>query len=197
MKKGTLLICLGILYITAGLGMAGYNIYDNWRAGKVSSQATDQIKTQVDDIAQQPDIPDYVLYPDMEMPTETVGGVKYVGMISFPLLDKELAVISKWNYPRLRIAPCRFSGSVYKDNMIICAHNFPSHFGKIKNLNYGDRVIFTDMDGNIFTYEVIEMEILTPKESEELQNGDWDLTLFTCTLTGGNRFVVRCERVKQ
>ena len=29
---------------------------------------------------------------------------------------------------------------------------------------------------------------------EEMVTGDWDLTLFTCTLSGQTRFTVRCIR---
>ena len=69
------------------------------------------------------------------------------------------------------------------------------HFGLIKNLHYGDDVTFTDMDGNTFRYQVIEVETLKPLAVEEMKTGDWDLTLFTCTLGGATRVTVRCSRV--
>lgn len=84
--------------------------------------------------------------------------------------------------------------SAYNDTLIICAHNYESHFGKIKNLAPGSKVYFTDIDGNNFSYEVVEICILDPYAIEEMQSGDWDLTLFTCTWGGRTRVTVRCVK---
>ena len=66
-------------------------------------------------------------------------------------------------------------------------------FGKLKNLSYGSQIQLTDMDGNRFCYEVADIEILKPSQVEDLCGGDWPLTLFTCTIGGKTRVVVRCE----
>ena len=55
-------------------------------------------------------------------------------------------------------------------------------------------MIFTDTDGNIFNYTVSELEQLNPTDVREMISGDWDLTLFTCTLGGQYRVTVRCVR---
>ena len=56
----------------------------------------------------------------------------------------------------------------------------------------GDEITFTDVDGNMFGYEVIELETLSPFAIEEMTGGNWDLTLFTCTVGGQYRVTVRC-----
>ena len=87
-------------------------------------------------------------------------------------------------------------GSAYTDDLIIAAHNYTRHFGNLKNLEPGDRIIFTDVDGNVFSYEVILRETLMPTAIEEMESGDWDLTLFTCTIGGAYRVTVRCQRAE-
>ena len=72
-----------------------------------------------------------------------------------------------------------------------------SHFGALKELNEGDGVFFTDMDGNRFSYRVKETEILPPGAVEEMTTGDWELTLFTCTFGGASRVTVRCSRIAE
>lgn len=67
---------------------------------------------------------------------------------------------------------------------MIAAHNYRTHFGSLGNLSAGDRVTFTDVDGNIFSYDVVEVQILNPAAIEEMVSDDWDLSLFTCTLGG-------------
>lgn len=102
--------------------------------------------------------------------------------------------MSQWSYPKLKKSPCRYRGSVYKDDLVIAAHNYRTHFGRIKDLSEGDEVIFTDIDGNIFYYEVALLEILAPNAVVEMESSEWDLTLFTCTLGGASRVTVRCKR---
>lgn len=138
-------------------------------------------------------VPDYVLHPEMEMPAVEIDGNRYIGTITLPVLGLEFPVMEEWSLPKLKKAPCRYSGTAYMGNMIICAHNYRSHFGKISNLRAGDIIIFTDVDGNVFTYEVKCLETLATVE--ELQDGEWDLTLFTCTLAGNTRVTVRCVSV--
>ena len=85
----------------------------------------------------------------------------------------------------------------YLNNLILCGHNYRSHFGSLKNLQEGDIVIFTDMDGNEFVYEITLLETLSSSDVEGMENGDWDLTLFTCTIGGSYRITVRCELIPE
>lgn len=139
------------------------------------------------------EIPDYVLNPNMEMPTVTYEGQKYIGLLEIPALDLKLPIISQWSYPRLKKAPCRYVGSPYKNNLVIAAHNYDAHFGRLKDLNPGAAVIFTDVDGNVFNYRVELRETLNPGDISYMKNSGWDLSLFTCTPGGSYRVTVRCS----
>lgn len=207
-KKGLLLISTGLLLVAAALSLTGYNLYDEYRASQSAKQVIDQLDkflpTQdIWDEAAGPgdlptenmeelEIPDYILNPNMEMPVQNIDGLDYVGVLHIPTLGLELPIISEWSYPRLKITPCRYKGSAYLGNLIISGHNYKTHFGGLKNLQVGDTVTFTDMDGNVFSYEVAVLETLMPTAIEEMESGDWDLTLFTCTLGGQSRVTVRC-----
>ena len=190
-RKGKGLIFTGLLLIAAALFLTGYNLFDQMRAQRSAAQAAAQLAERLPQTTQT-DVPDYLLTPEMEMPVETIDGVDYVGVLRIPALALELPVISQWSYPLLKIAPCRYSGSAYQNNLVLCAHNYASHFGNLKNLHIGAAVTFTDMDGNLFTYQVAELETLPPQATEEMENGDWALTLFTCTVGGQSRVTVRC-----
>lgn len=192
-RKGVFLITMGLLLLAAALCITGYNIWDEYRADKVSSAVTEQLNHNIVDPS---DNPAYELNPDMEMPQMVIDGVAYIGIVEIPAYDIELPVISEWSYPLLKVAPCCYSGSIYKDNMVIAGHNYRSHFSKIKKMQIGDIVIFTDMDGNEFHYEVTATEILNPDDAEEMTNSGWNLTLFTCTFDSQHRFALRCVRVK-
>lgn len=141
-------------------------------------------------------IPDYILSPEMEMPTIEIDGMYYIGTLYFPALELELPVMSSWSYPQLKMAPCLYSGSIYKGNAVIAAHNYVSHFGNLSKLSLGDTACFTDVDGNVFNYKSIVQEVLDPTAMDEMIESDADLTLFTCTLGGASRFTVRFRLLK-
>lgn len=197
-KKGLVLILGGLVLIAASALLSAYNVWDADRAGTVSQAALKDLDQQIPVLAElnlpEELIPDYILNPKMGMPTQEVDGYQYIGRIDIPALEISLPVMDSWSYPQLKIAPCRYKGSAYLDNLILAAHNYTRHFGGIHTLVPGDAVVFTDTDGNIFNYTVADMEQLEPTDIKEMEAGDWDLTLFTCTVGGQYRVTVRCTR---
>ena len=204
-KSGLAFMAVGGLLLAAALGLTAYNIQDGNRAAEEVAHAATELRARTDEIAQVevPDfvIPAYEIDPRVEMPVTEIDGNYYVGTISIPALDLELPVLNEWSYPNLKIAPCRYNGSAYLNNMIIAAHNYKRHFGQLVNLNVGDMVRFTDMAGNVFTYSVAAMEQLRPNQTRDMLEangyGGYDLTLFTCTIGGRQRFTVRCVQEEQ
>ena len=210
-QNGLLMITIGLLLIAAALFLVSYNLYDELRAEQAAKQAATQLdaylpaeaapEAPTDPVEDQDPlvrdewtvIPDYVLSPNMEMPVETINGIDYIGVLRIPALELELPIISEWNYPNLKSAPCRYSGSAYLNNLILCGHNYASHFGSLKTLSEGDIATFTDIDGNVFIYKMVERETLNPTDIEGMESGNWDLTLFTCTVGGQSRVTIRFE----
>ena len=196
-RCGSILMFCGLLLVAAALVLTGYNFWDNYRAevavNNVLSEIEQLRKSDDNKDAQGEIIPDYLLNPEMDMPAVEIDGYRYIGTVTIPAFELELPVMESWSYPQMKIAPCRYTGSVYLNNMVIAAHNYTSHFGRLKNMQTGDDVIFTDMDGNIFRYKVAELKSLPGTAVEEMTSGDWDLTLFTCTISGQARFTVRCK----
>lgn len=130
-----------------------------------------------------------------EMTEVEIGGYGYIGYLSIPDLNLDLPVMGDWDYTRLKKAPCRYSGSVRGENLVIMAHNYRAHFGFLSELTEGASVIFTDMDGIKTKYQVVTQDVLVPTAVEEMTSGEFDLTLFTCTYGGQSRVTVYCNQV--
>ena len=126
-----------------------------------------------------------------------IDGQNYIGFIGIPALEIELPVMEDWDYEKLKIAPCRYSGSVYTDDFVVMAHNYKKHFGKLSQLVSGDAVTFINMEGETTSYEVVSAEVLPENAVEEMTSGDFDLTIFTCTYTGESRIAVRCDKISE
>jgi len=191
---------LGLLLIAAALCRFIYNEQEAELAAQTAEQALQEIADTTHVLEQpqeseiQPIIPDYISDPTMEMPTVEVDGNFYIGVLEIPALELSLPIISEWNNTRLKQAPCRYQGSVYLDNLIIAGHNYKKHFGGLKNLQIGNTITFTDMNEHCFSYTVTALEELDGTAIESMESGDWDLTMFTCTIGGKKRVTVRCEK---
>ena len=198
-KRGLVLIVAGCLLLLAAGGLTGRNLLEQRRAAESVESVMQQLARTVPEpgsVELAPEqIPDHILAPKMEMPTVNVDGYDYIGYLSIPALGLDLPVMSEWSYPNLKLSPCRYTGSAYTEDMVLCAHNYSHHFGGLKNLKIGDEVYFTDVDGNRFAYTVAELEQLAPDEAKRMRSGDWALSLFTCTVGGRFRVTVRCDAV--
>ena len=113
--------------------------------------------------------------------------------------------MENWDYTRLKISPCRYTGSYYTDDLVICGHNYFRHFTPVKDsLGMGEDVYFTNVLGESIHYKTVNKETLAPTNIAEMVSNnsnsdnmdDWDLTLFTCNLGGQTRAAVRCQRVR-
>lgn len=208
-----LLFLLGALFFACAITLTVINTFDDANAKTVSENTvnklidiipgrteklTDAVTVVPDNEVQQ--ISDMRLeqarrffIQKTKQPTIEIDGESYVGILSVPSLGITLPVMKDWSYPKLKISPCIFFGSVYKGNAVIAAHNYKSHFRNINTLSRNDSVLFTDVEGNVFGYRVIFVEMLPPAAVGSLTSGEFELTLFTCTVGGKNRYVVRCS----
>lgn len=206
---GTAFVVLGAVLILIALSAVIINLWQEEMSGLNADHAMEQLWEQmtVDPVPATPDTPDTpALLPEngstsdapefRPMPEIQVDGISYVGYLSIPALNLELPVISESTEQNLEIAPCRFFGTVYQKDFVIGGHRYRRHFRKLSTLGYGERLSFTDVEGNVYIYEVAECEVLEPNQAEYLCSGDWDLSLFTCTPGGMTRVVLRCLRVK-
>lgn len=189
----------GLLLVAAALFLTGSNLWEADQAAQASEQVLRQLErvelpvAEVQQTEENSDSLARVLDQEVEMPEREVDGNLYIGVLEIPTLELELPVMSRWSESSLEISPCRYQGSAYKGDLILAAHNYPRHFGGLGSLTRGDAVFLTDMKGNRFFYTVSRIERLDGTAIQEMEQGSWDLTLFTCTLDGTGRITVRCN----
>ena len=209
-RKGTLLIILGLLLIGGALGLALYNVWDAWRAGEEAETILEELENdmeqETDTVPAAPAMTFFTQETAPVMPLQTIDGYDYIGILEIPDQGIRLPVMNTWDYTRLKISPCRFSGSYFTDDLVICAHNYASHFSPIKWIGIGTDIYFITVDQVVYHYTVSNRETVQPTAVEEMiqnennagadgVNAQWDLTLFTCNTGGQTRCAVRCDRV--
>ena len=123
-----------------------------------------------------------------------IDGEAFCGTVVISKLGIKLPIFDEWNYARLKTAPCRYLGSIATNDIIIAAHNYESHFGNLKKLQIGDEIAFIDASGRQHCFVVSEITTLDGTAFTDMKSGEWDFTLFTCTIRGEQRVTVRCNR---
>ena len=188
MKKysGYIYIAIGAIFIFAAAFLVRHNFNESAEAGEASDDLLVGVVEQM---------PGRVVEYDEsgDMPVVDVDGRSFIGTVEIPSLGLLLPIQSEWAPENAKVSVCRYKGSVYDNNLIVAGHNYVEHFGNLKNLHTADEVIVTDMNGKSFYFEVTDIETLGSYDIEEMEAGEWDLTLFTCTIGGANRVTVRCE----
>ena len=199
-KLGKTLIIVGVLLIVLSLSISIKNIYEEEKAGKNSESVLNIMKENINNNIESNkdesiELVNNEIVEEKTNKTINVEGYDYISTISIPTLNLELPVMSEYDYDRLKIAPCRYYGSIYTNDLIICAHSYKTHFKNIDKLNQNDLIIITDASGIKYVYEVLEIEILKPTEVEKMIDNEFDLTLYTCTNDGLSRITIRCNKL--
>ena len=166
--KGNLLITLGILLIAAAIGLAGYNLWDAGRAQKAAEEITGQLISEIESKVEDGKTAAPYMDPNTPMPVEMIDGYEYIGVLEIPSEGLSLPVMKEWDYTRLKISPCRFTGSYYSDDLVICAHNYMRHLGPLLQIGIGEDIYFTNVDGLSIRYIVTNRETVEPTAVEQM-----------------------------
>lgn len=186
-KFASILIIIGIIFISLGSALTIFNIFDEIRVYNISNKALNYELSEKEKNE---------IYTDGDMPYIKVNGIEYIGVLEIPSISIRLPVQNRWDNSLLKKFPCRYIGDIYSDSMIIMAHNYKQHFGNIKYLKNGDKVRFTDVKGIEYDYIVSFVEKIDRRNINKMVEDKSKLTLFTCDYSGKNRIAVRCEIMK-
>ena len=220
---GVCCILLGICCLIASLGWIVYNRWEEENAQHATQNILQDVRKTISDnkreeISPDENIPeetppkanDPEIIPEIppdtpsdipsdtprEMLTTPVDGYACIGVLSIPVLELELPVLTDWSYAKLKVAPCHYFGSYYEKNFVIAAHNYRAHFARLSELQPKDLILFTDISDNVYYYEVVLLETLPANATEEMITSGFDLSLYTCTASGTSRVTVRCNAVE-
>ena len=201
---GVICVFLGVVCILSSVGFVVYNRWENKNAEEIAKDLLEDVQSIMDEKQPEQPLPaDTVNLPDdpekmpTEMATVKVDGYDCIGVLSVPVLDLELPVLTDWSYAKLKKAPCHYYGTYYEKDFVIAAHNYQSHFGKLSELQPKDLILFTDVSGTVYCYEVALLETLPGNATEEMIASGFDLSLYTCTPGGASRVTVRCNIINQ
>lgn len=207
-RIGAALLIFGALLLLASGGAALLHARQDEQAGRTARQAVTALQQLIKSPAETQETvgaPFSASPAPQETPAlqETakpaaveLDGESYIGVLGIPSLGLELPVMEDWSYARLKIAPCRQFGSAAGGDLIIAAHNYKTHFGRLKELQEGDGITFTDLSGAEYAYRVDRVENVQPQDVAAVTESGAALTLYTCTPGGKTRVAVYCSAAR-
>lgn len=192
-KRACILLLAGFILICAALSIHLVQQKQDQMAGKTAALLLEQLelsRLQPAD-GESPESEE----ADPQLPPRQYMGYPLIGSIRVPSVGIRLPVLDTWDEGMLKVAPCRYRGSISNGDLIIMGHNYKSHFTPLRSVQPGAEVEFTNTDGKVFRYRVAAIETLHRDEGQRLDS-EYPLTVFTCTPGGIYRFVVRCELIE-
>ena len=201
-RIGAALLIFGALLLLASGGAALLHARQDEQAGHTARQAVTALQQLIESPAETQKTVG-APFSASPAPQETakpaaveLDGESYIGVLRIPSLGLELPVMEDWSYARLKIAPCRQFGSAAGGDLVIAAHNYKTHFGRLKELQEGDGITFTDLSGAEYAYRVDRVENVQPQDVAAVTESGAALTLYTCTPGGKTRVAVYCSAAR-
>lgn len=197
------MVTAGMLCLVGAVALVAYNRWDSERAGDCADKIVSVFVDKMEPVSEEEPVV-MTIDPYREMPVLEIDGDEYIGLLEIPSLSILLPVMKEWDYDKLKISPCRYSGSYFEDNLVVCGHNYARHFSPVRGISMGADVYFTNPDGLKIHYVADNIQTVEPTAVADMidnsvdgapDQNQWDLTLFTCNLGGATRCAVRCQRV--
>ena len=191
MKKGTLIrrICViagAAMLVGALVALIGWqwNVYDSQK------QAGRLVETLY---ALMPETRDAIVEErrDNTMSMLSIDGRDFVGIIEMPQYGLKLPVSGEWGH--ISRYPCHLSGSIYDGSLQIGATTQEGQYNFYREISLDDTVVFTDVEGNRYTFRVSAMRYEKHIDQASLQRENADLTLFVKNVYAFAYLVIFCE----
>ena len=131
---------------------------------------------------------------DNTMAALSVDGLDFVGILELPRYGSILPVCGNWG--RVFQYPCRFGGSIYDGSLQIGATTQAGQYSFYREISVGDTVMFTDMEGNRYAFQVAAMRYEKHIDQATLQHQDATLTLFVKNIYSFEYLIIFCENAE-
>ena len=205
-KRGSfVLLLLGAALLCAALLLAAKNRREETSAGEAAAALLVQAEQTIAQHAAPPaavptpapsSAAEETLSPSPSAsPSAAPEGPAFLGVLSVPAVSLTVPVLAEWSYYHLTLAPCRDCGSVETGDLVIAAHNYDTHFGRLSRIAPGDSVYFTDMAGSTTEYAAASVEQRDPSDAEGVRDSGYPLVLYTCSWDCTARVTVFCGYV--
>ena len=186
-KAGFLQI-IGIVLIIASAGLLCFQEY----MVKQAQEANLEVAEQIVELLPEKRIGTPADYSEPEMPVLQIDGVDYVCLLEVPAFGITLPIQNQWGNSPLNRQPSRFWGSIYGGTCILGGSNYEGQFDFCTQVDVGDTILVTDMQGTQFSFRVSRIDRVNTTDFDQLYDETHPLVLFARDRYDDRYIVVRC-----
>ena len=128
---------------------------------------------------------------DNTMPALSVDKMDFIGILEMPQYGSTLPICADWGH--VIQCPCKFSGSIYDGTLQIGATSQKGQFDFYREISVGDTVLFTDVEGNRYTYTVTNLQYEKHADQTALNRKEASLTLFIKNVYDFEYLIISCD----
>ena len=177
------LILTGAVLLAAAIGLS---LLRSWREAKQRETLSEAVQ-KMQELLSEPaaGVPEGRSGEDM--PRLEINGRDYIGLLELPERGIVLPVAADWDTGLFSFRPARYSGTLYGGTLFIGGSYSDICFAFVGQLDAGDRVSFTDVQGVRYTFTVSRITHNATIKISELRSLDTPLLLFA---KNGNSYLV-------
>lgn len=127
---------------------------------------------------------------DNSMPVASVLESDFIGVLEFRENNKKFPICADWD--DIEAYPCRFKGSIYDGTIIIGASDVKGQIDFVENIFVYDKITFTDMLGDCYSYEIVDIRYSNNAEYDNLTKGNHDMTIFINKAYSSDFIIINC-----
>ncbi len=178
MKKNRLsskvFVLIGVILLAVAIGLFIFTAWKKADQRRSLSEATQKMQILLSET--KAGVPED--QSGENMPRLEIGGRDYIGLLELPDKGIVLPVAADWDTGLFPFRPARYSGTLY-DGALFIGGSSDICFAFIGQLDAGDRVNFTDVQGIRYAFAVSRVTHNTTIDTDELRSPDIPLFIFT------------------
>ena len=194
MKKVCNVIILVLVIVAIVISVIIFNKYmENYQNVKKKDNLISEINSQLGDLNTD---------ENREMPYIEYEGYQVIGIIKIEKINLLYPILNVNNEDSMKKSITKFYGDKLNQegNVTLAGHNNfdGTMFGKLKDLEIGDKITILDLNNHSITYEIFNKYVTDPNDVSivnSTEEGIKEITLVTCTNGNKNRLIIKAKEV--
>lgn len=125
--------------------------------------------------------------------TVNLSGYEVTGILQIPDLNRSWPIIASGDAAKTAKIPSIYGGNPASGNLVITDSADNQQFAELKNLPDGSKVVFTDISGREYRYQIATVETVPSNKVSAISRHRerWDAAIITPNFSGRSQIVTR------
>lgn len=125
--------------------------------------------------------------------TVNLSGYEVTGILQIPDLNRSWPIIASGDAAATARIPSIYGGNPASGDLVIADSANNQQFARLKDLRDGSKVVFTDISGREYRYQLATVETVPSQKQSAISRHreSWDAAIFTPNFSGRGQIVTR------